>query len=98
MKEYTLLALSAALACIFLDRILGIRLLKRKDFWLFFAAMGLFKFLVNGYLTARPIVLYDQKFFLGLRIGTIPAEDFIFGFSMVTASIIFWEFFKRKGD
>ncbi len=96
MKEYTIIAAAAALACIYLDRLTGIRILRRKDFWGFLSAMAALKFLVNGYLTAKPIVIYNPRFFLGLRLGTIPVEDFIFGFSMVTASIIFWEFFKRK--
>jgi len=52
--------------------------------------------LVNGYLTGKQIVMYRPQFFLGLRIGSIPLEDFLFGFSMVTMTIIFWEYFKKK--
>jgi hypothetical protein len=28
-------------------------------------------------------------------VGSIPVEDFFFGFSMVTMTIVFWEYFKR---
>jgi lycopene cyclase domain-containing protein len=40
--------------------------------------------------------MYNSQFFMGIRIGTIPLEDFLFGFSMVTLSIVCWEYFKKK--
>lgn len=58
--------------------------------------MFLFKLLVNGYLTGQYIVMYNPRFFLNVRIGTIPIEDFLFGFSMIAMTIIFWEYFKAK--
>jgi lycopene cyclase domain-containing protein len=95
MKEYTLLAFFSVIITILLDRISGINVLRRRMFYLFFAIILCFKFFVNGYLT-RFIVMYNPQQFLGCRIGTIPLEDFLFGFSMVTMSIIFWEYFKEK--
>jgi lycopene cyclase domain-containing protein len=96
MKEYTILALGSALATAALDRLLGTHLLFRKTFWVFLAVMYGFKLLANGYLTWRPIVLYDERFFLNIRLGTIPIEDFFFGFALIGLSVIFWEFFKRR--
>jgi len=95
MKEYTLLACLSVIITILLDWISGINVLRRKIFYLFFAVILCIKFVVNGYLTSW-IVLYNPQQFLGYRIGTIPLEDFLFGFSMVTMSIIFWEYFKKK--
>jgi len=96
MKEYTLLAaLSVILTCL-LDKKSGVMILKRKGFYMFLLAILFFKFLVNGYLTGKSIVMYDPRFFMGVRIGSIPVEDFLFGFSMVTSTIIFWEYFKKK--
>jgi lycopene cyclase domain-containing protein len=95
MKEYTLLACLWVIITILLDRVSGMNVLRRKIFYLFFAIILCFKFFVNGYLTSW-IVLYNPQQFLGYRIGTIPLEDFLFGFSMVTMSIIFWEYFKEK--
>jgi len=43
-------------------------------------------------------VMYNPQFFMGIRIGTIPLEDFLFGFSMVTLSIVCWEYFKKKRE
>jgi len=95
MKEYTVLACSSVIVTIFVDIISGTKVLKKKIFHLFLFIIFLFKLLVNGFLTAN-IVLYNPDYFLGFRLGTIPLEDFIFGFSMVTLSIIFWEYFKKK--
>lgn len=97
MKEYTILAISSVLFTFFLDRRTRVGVLRRKDFYPFILIILFFKFLVNGYLTASNIVIYNPKFFLGLRIGSIPLEDFLFGFSMVTLSIVFWEYFKGRG-
>jgi len=96
MKEYTLLAAVSVLLAVSLDVFLKTKLLKRKLFWLFILVILFFKFIVNGYLTGTNIVLYNPGFFMGLRIGSIPMEDFLFGFSMVSLTIIFWEYFKRE--
>ncbi|MCX5894932.1 MAG: lycopene cyclase domain-containing protein [Proteobacteria bacterium] len=94
MKEYTLLAIVSVFMTIFLDYMSGIRVLRKNVYYIFFSVIICFKFLVNGYLT-KYIVMYDPQFFMGLRLGTIPLEDFLFGFSMITMSIIFWEYFKQ---
>ncbi|MDD5115706.1 MAG: lycopene cyclase domain-containing protein [Candidatus Omnitrophica bacterium] len=96
MKEYTLIASFSVILTVLIDRMTGVNLLKRKLFYLFLFVILGFKFLVNGYLTGSGIVMYNKQFFLGVRIGSIPLEDFLFGFSMVCLSVIFWEFFKRR--
>lgn len=98
MKEYALLALISIIPAVLLDIKLRTFLLRKREFWLFLLIIVFFKFLVNGFLTGKQIVVYNPSFFLGIRIGSIPIEDFLFGFSMVTMSIIFWEYFKfREG-
>ncbi len=98
MKEYTILALFSVLAVFMLDWGLKTSVLKRKIFWLFIFIIALFKLLVNGYLTATKIVNYNPQFFLGIRLGSIPLEDFIFGFSMVSIAIIIWEYFGDRNS
>jgi lycopene cyclase domain-containing protein len=95
MKEYTLLAFLSVIATVVLDTMGRVKILRRPLFYLFMAIILFFKFLVNGYLTGANIVLYNPKFFLGIRLGSIPLEDFMFGFSMITMTIIFWEYFKK---
>ncbi len=96
MKEYTILAILSVFLVIILDTITKTGILRRKESYIFFPVILIFKFLVNGYLTGHYIVRYDPAFSLGIRIGSIPVEDFLFGFSMVTMTIIFWECFKRR--
>lgn len=95
MKEYTILAVSSVFITIAIDKITKIEILKKAHFYLFLLVIFMFKILVNGYLTATNIVMYNPVFFLGLRLASIPLEDFLFGFSMITLSIIFWEYFKK---
>lgn len=98
MKEYTVLAVSSVLLTVFLDKASNIRLLRKGEFYIYLIIILFFKLLVNGYLTGTNIVMYNKNFFLGIRIGSIPLEDFLFGFSMVTLTLVFWEYFKRRGN
>jgi lycopene cyclase domain-containing protein len=95
MKEYTVLAAASAVITVIVDALSGVKVLRRAEFYIFLCAIFLIKLLVNGYLTGAGIVLYRPQFFLGIRIGSIPVEDFFFGFSMITLSVIFWEYFKK---
>lgn len=95
MKEYTIFSLLSVLIVFLIDKKLKINIFKRREFYVFLLVIAFFKFLVNGYLT-KDIVCYNSQYLLGLRIGTIPLEDFIFGFSMVSLTIIFWEYFKNE--
>jgi lycopene cyclase domain-containing protein len=96
MKEYTLLAAISLVLVLWMDNATGVRILRRKGYYLYLAVILAFKLLVNGYLTRENIVRYNPDFFLGVRLGSIPLEDFIFGFSMVSCTIILWEYFLRR--
>ncbi len=98
MKEYTLLAVIFVLLALALDFILKTRLVLNKKFWIFWAVMFALMFIVNGFLTWRPIVIYGEGFYLGIRLFTIPIEDFLFGFSLITSNIVIWEFYTRKTE
>lgn len=51
---------------------------------------------VNGLLTAIPVVLYNDNENLGVRIYTIPADDLVYGFLMILMSVSWYEFFKNR--
>ena len=96
MKEYTLLAVTSVFITVIIDRMTKTRVLIRPEFYIYLAVIMFFKLLINGFLTGQNIVMYNPRFFLGLRIGSIPLEDFLFGFSMITLTIIFWERFREE--
>lgn len=96
MKEYTLISIIFVILTITLDFVLKTRLILNKKFRVFWAVMFVLIFIVNGYLTWRPIVIYGESFYLGVRLFTIPVEDFLFGFSLITLNIIIWEYYNNK--
>lgn len=98
MKEYTLIAVISVLATIILDEVAGTGVLRQRFYYLFLAIIVGFKFAVNGFLTGAGIVLYNPRYYLGIRLGSIPLEDFLFGFSMVTIGVVIWEWMKKKEE
>jgi len=54
--------------------------------------------LVNGVLTGtgieHPVVWYNNAEIIGVRVFTIPVEDFIYGIELLLVNIFFYEFFK----
>jgi lycopene cyclase domain-containing protein len=96
MKEYTLLAFVAVIIAVCVDLLLKTKLLSNRKFWIFWAVMFILIFIVNGYLTWRPIVLYNENYYAGIRLFTIPFEDFLYGFALLTMNISIWEYFTLK--
>jgi lycopene cyclase domain-containing protein len=55
--------------------------------------------IVNGILTAIPVVKYNNTENLGIRIFTIPAEDTVYALTMLLGVVTVMECLrKRKGN
>ena len=52
--------------------------------------------IVNGFLTAIPVVQYNDGENLGLRIYTIPFEDVFYGMLLILMNIVLYEKVKSK--
>ncbi len=81
-----------------------IHLVSRKE-WLgqaslVYCILMLGFFPVNGVLTGtgleNPIVNYNPEDFLGIRMGTIPIEDAVYGYSLYIWVLYFFYFFKKR--
>lgn len=52
--------------------------------------------IVNGFLTAIPVVLYNDAENLGLRIYTIPFEDVFYGMLLIFLNVLLFETFRSR--
>lgn len=51
---------------------------------------------VNGLLTAKPVVFYDPNNFSSVRLGTIPLEDFFYNLAMLLMTTVLYENFLKR--
>ena len=94
-KEYTGLVLISLFFIFLLDVLLKTGLFYQKRVYLYLAIYLGFVFLFNSYLTARPLVLYNEDTMLNFRLLTIPVEDFGFGLSHIMLCTIIYEKIKK---
>jgi lycopene cyclase domain-containing protein len=97
-KEYTGLMLIFLGAAAIIDRVLKTNLLLRIRTFIYLAVLSGFILIFNGYLTGRPVVLYGEAYQLGLRIGTIPIEDFGYGISLIFLVTVLYEKFRKVSE
>ena len=100
MPEYTVLAVASVVLVVLLElRWARTGIFTTAQYWLSMAIVVGFQVLVDGWLTklSDPIVLYDDSETSGVRFPwDIPVEDFLFGFSMVTLTLLLWLLAARR--
>lgn len=94
--EYTSLAIGAVGLAAIVDLALGGGLLRTPRFLAFLVFVLVLTAGFNGYLTGRPIVQYDPRYQLDLRVITTPVEDFIYGLALVIATAAIFERLSRS--
>lgn len=96
---YTAATAIAVVATVVLDlAVLRTRLLRRRAFWTAYAIIVGFQLIVNGVLTGRHIVVYDERRITGLRVAYAPVEDLLFGFSLVAQTLMWWVWLGRRAN
>jgi lycopene cyclase domain-containing protein len=68
-------------------------LFRRPAYWITMVIVFAFQIPVDGVLTKlpEPVVRYDPDQLSGLRFPfDIPVEDYLFGFSLVTLTLLLW--------
>ncbi len=95
-QYYTLIVLMAS-ALFFVTAILFFDdVIFSKSYWLYIL-ISYFPFVIVNYiLTSLPIVTYNEEAIWGIRIFTIPLEDFFYSFSMLSFYLIVYIKAKDK--
>ena len=93
--EYTLFAVVSVVVVVLYERLwLRSGIFSDSRFWIAMGICYAFMILVNGWFTklSAPIVLYDPDQHLAVRFPwDIPVEDYVFGFSLLTAVLARWK-------
>jgi lycopene cyclase domain-containing protein len=74
-------------------------LLRTRAYWIAMAICFGFMIVVDGWLTklSAPVVLYDADAVTGWRFPwDIPVEDFLFGFALLTLTMVTWDALGRR--
>lgn len=65
-------------------------------FYLAFVVSLIPFYIVNGILTAWPVVIYNNAQNMSLRVGTIPFEDHFYSMALLLMNVAFFEYFKSR--
>jgi lycopene cyclase domain-containing protein len=92
---YTLPAVVSVVIVIALElAVLRTGLFRKAEYWISMGIVFAFQVIVDGWLTklSAPVVIYNEQHSSGIRFPfDIPVEDFLFGWSLVTAVLLLWE-------
>jgi hypothetical protein len=109
---YTGIGILAVLIAVILDLyVFKTRLISKRIFWYSYAIILFFQFVSNGMFTGFGIVKYRDFAIIGSdspqtgspplfgdgRLFFAPAEDVLFGFSLVLLSLSLWKLYERVG-
>lgn len=83
-QEYTFLAILSVGLTFLSAPSLFRQIFSSKLYWLYIAITLVFFLVFNYLLTSVPVVEYSEWAITNIRITTIPIEDFMFNFSMLT--------------
>lgn len=94
-RYYTFTLLLWGIITIILTKRLDKKLFVSVNYWKWILITYLPFLLVNGLLTGLPIVEYSDLATIGVKIGTIPIEDFLYSWSLLTLNLVVY---KRLGS
>jgi len=94
-QAYTAIAISVLGAVVMGVSLLLPSLWQDLHAWRYLALCFLMFLIFNQALTSIPIVLYSDWAISGLRIGTIPVEDFLFNLSLLLSYLLVYRLASR---
>jgi lycopene cyclase domain-containing protein len=95
-QGYTSKALGACATFLLIALALDRSLLSSREYWLWLALCQIPFVVVNSILTALPVVRYHPSAIWGLRLVTIPLEDFFYNYSLLSFYLLAYRLAKRR--
>lgn len=95
-KHYTSTVFIFSGIIIFLGFIFMREIILSKVFFLTVLVSYIPFFVVNYILTSIPVVIYNPAAILGIRVLSIPVEDFLYSFSMIFCWILVYSLIKKR--
>lgn len=94
-RDYTFLVFLSVAAFFLVGGLAFPGLLRSLHFWLYLGISYVPFLVVNGVLTGLPVVLYNPDEILGIRVITIPLEDFFYNLSLLGLCGMAYVAFRR---
>lgn len=95
-KEYTFLAIFSVGLSVLIISLINFKLFSSRAYWIYIFLTLILFLIFNFLLTSAPVVQYSSAAITGFRITTIPIEDFLFNFSMLTNYLIVYLWASKK--
>jgi len=88
---YTRIVLLVTVLVVLADQLTGRHLMTTTTYWIAMLVAFAGFLIGNSILTGIPVVTYGPAHHLGIRIGTIPVEDFFYNFVLISANIMIFD-------
>lgn len=95
-QEYTILAMFSVALFFLLCAFLYPQVLKSRLYWMYLILSFIPFIIFNYFLTSLIVVYYNPEAIWGIRLTTIPLEDFFYNFSMLSFYLIVYIYFKNR--
>lgn len=96
MTSYLVLTMSLVVVSVLVLMRLRITPPRPKVLLMIGAILLIAMLIFDSYLTSLPIVMYNSKSILGIKIGTIPVEDFGYLVAVILLVPALFEYFKSN--
>lgn len=95
-RYYSFTVLSFSAVFLLVSLFLFNDLLSSKIYWIFIAVTYIPFIIVNYFLTSLPVVIYNSEAIWGIRLTTIPVEDFFYSYSLLSLYIFIYIKSRRR--
>lgn len=95
-QEYTILAMFSVALFFLLCAFMYPQVLKSRLYWMYLILSFIPFTIFNYFLTSLIVVYYNPEAIWGIRVTTIPLEDFFYNFSMLSFYLMVYIYFKNR--